>query len=156
MFLTQRSGRIESSEHKDNSQDLLQCFSLSLSNALCTQSTLLVFHRSHIHSGDLLDSSLFCLIQLAKGQQAKRRILLASSGSGWDTEHCNSGRGSFLTPCVIPVAVITTVGGQFESSLHTQAHSSWCSKGTSVTDFCRPLPPLRYFNTSTCQKRSMP
>lgn len=70
-------------------------FFLLLVSLQCTQSTLLVFHSSHIHSGDLLDSSLLCVIQLAKGQQDERRILLASSGSGWDTEHWNSSRGPF-------------------------------------------------------------
>lgn len=100
---------------------------------------------------DSRDSSRFCLIQLAKGQQGKGGILLASSGSGWDTECYNSGRGSFLTSRVILVTTVTSVGGQSQSSLHTQAHSSWCSKGTSVNDFCRPLPPFRYFSSSTCQ-----
>lgn len=46
----------------------------------CTLSTHMVFHSSHIHLEDLLDSSL--VIQLAKGQQDERRILLTSSGSG--------------------------------------------------------------------------
>lgn len=149
MFLSARSSRKQSSEHKGNSPHLLQCLFVSLN---CTQSTLLVFHSSQIHSGDLLDSSLFCLIQLAKGQQDKWRILLASSGSGWETECCNSGRGSFLTSRVTPVAAITRIRGQSQSSLQTQAHSSWCSKGTSVMDFCRPRTPLRCFSSRTCRE----
>ncbi|TNN70848.1 hypothetical protein EYF80_018982 [Liparis tanakae] len=36
-----------------------------------------------------------------------------------------------------------TTDGQSKSSLHTQAHSSWCSKGTSAMDFCKPLTPIR-------------
>ena len=102
--------------HIGNSPDLLQCLFLSLK---CTQSTLLVFHSSQIHSGDLLDSSLFCLIQLAKGQQDKGRILLASSGSGWDKEQQLHGfisnilrdsSGSYYT-CRRSVRVIFTHTG---------------------------------------------
>ena len=144
-----RGAAENSPQHKGNSPHLLQCLFVSLN---CTQSTLLVFHSSQIHSGDLLDSSLFCLIQLAKGQQDKWRILLASSGSGWETECCNSGRGSFLTSRVTPVAAITRIRGQSQSSLQTQAHSSWCSKGTSVMDFCRPRTPLRCFSSRTCRE----
>lgn len=155
LYSDEQRNKVFRARTPDNSQDLLQCvrFFLLLVSLQCTQSTLLVFHSSHIHSGDLLDSSLLCKIQLAKGQQDERRILLASSGSGWNTEHWNSSRGPFSNirrrsrgSCY------KCGGGQSRSSLHTQAHSSWCSRATSVRDFCRPLPPLRYFSSSTCQE----
>lgn len=38
--------------------------------------------------------------------------------------------------------------------LHTQSHSSWCSKGTSVNDLCNPRTPILGFSWRTCRRRS--
>lgn len=37
--------------------------------------------------------------------------------------------------------------------LHTQSHSSWCSKGTSVNDLCNPRTPVLGFSWRTWRKR---
>lgn len=67
-FLSLRTWRILSSEHKGNRPNLLQWIFVSLK-----MRSVLVFHSSQILSGDLLDSSRLYFIQLAKGQQDKRR-----------------------------------------------------------------------------------
>lgn len=38
--------------------------------------------------------------------------------------------------------------------LHTQSHSSWCSKGTSVNDLCNPRTPTLGFSWRTWRRRS--
>lgn len=38
--------------------------------------------------------------------------------------------------------------------LHTQSHSSWCSKGTSVKDLCNPRTPILGFSWRTWRRRS--
>lgn len=37
--------------------------------------------------------------------------------------------------------------------LHTQSHSSWCSKGTSVNDLCNPRTPILGFSWRTWRRR---
>lgn len=38
--------------------------------------------------------------------------------------------------------------------LHTQSHSSWCSKGTSVNDLCNPRTPTLGFSWRTWRRRN--
>lgn len=126
--------------------------SVCVTSLKCTRNKQKVLRCSPIHPENRQSSPSQQPSPLVRGQQEKRVISSLPRGDG-----CDSAGWAEVPLRGRPGArwrqeaggAGPPVGHQSQSSLHTQEHSSWCSRDTSVMDFCRPLPPPRCFNRRT-------
>lgn len=164
LYSEEQRNKVFRARMPDNSQDLLQCVRFSFFCFFCFfffAPCLSTMHSEHTIG---IPQQSYPFRRFIRFQSALRNPISQRTAGGkenlvsfqWKWMRYRTleqrPRSIFQHPVSLPWQLLQVWGGQSRSSLHTQAHSSWCSRATSVRDFCRPLPPLRYFSSSTCRE----